>query len=377
MNISIYGTDDFGAYCKDNILKNSNKVLNVVSFIGDGKDRTFQGIPVISIDELLKRYKKDIDCVLMAVKNPDEMYTVAQRLYNNDIINTYLIPEYAYKSRLDIVDKDGLFNDNVINMWSLKTILRYLEVHVVDHCNLNCSGCSHFSSLESEESFTSFESFQYDMTRLSQLFRRISKIRLMGGEPLLNPKLFKYIEFTRERFPYSDIRVVTNGLLITKADNNLIKTMRVNNVSFDISFYRPLVGIRKEIEMFLIKHDIRYGFSDEITHFSKFVSLKGSSNPKTVHDFCKIKGCHFLREGRLSQCAFPLIIDKFNNHFNVNLPTSGGYDIHNRGHSSWELVKLMDSPMEFCKYCVESPKASEWKIFNREVNICDWVIDER
>jgi hypothetical protein len=39
--------------------------------------------------------------------------------------------------------------------------MKYLEHHIVDHCNLNCIGCSHFSPL-AEKWFEDFETFKLD-----------------------------------------------------------------------------------------------------------------------------------------------------------------------------------------------------------------------
>ena len=110
-------------------------------------------------------------------------------------------------------EEDVGFNDIFIEVDSSKPVLNYVECHISYHCNLKCKGCSHFSNI-AEPEFPNFEQFQNDMQRLGELFRNIEKIRLLGGEPLLNPELPKYIECCRKIFPLCDMRVVTNGLLI-------------------------------------------------------------------------------------------------------------------------------------------------------------------
>jgi len=67
-------------------------------------------------------------------------------------------------------------------------LLRF-EVHVTDHCNLNCAGCFHFSNI-SPVSFLDIKQFQNDCEQLSKLTGgKCDRIHLMGGEPLLNPSL--------------------------------------------------------------------------------------------------------------------------------------------------------------------------------------------
>jgi ABC-2 type transport system ATP-binding protein len=72
------------------------------------------------------------------------------------------------------------------------------EVHLVEHCNLNCKGCYHFSPLAKEE-FLFLTEWEKDCKQLSTLFKdRIGHISLMGGEPLLHPDICEFMRITRE-----------------------------------------------------------------------------------------------------------------------------------------------------------------------------------
>lgn len=46
--------------------------------------------------------------------------------------------------------------------------IRYLEHHIVDHCNLKCNGCSHFSGL-ADEWFENFDDFRKDFLKLKEI----------------------------------------------------------------------------------------------------------------------------------------------------------------------------------------------------------------
>ena len=90
------------------------------------------------------------------------------------------------------------------------------EVHIVEHCNLNCKQCAHFSPL-AEKSYLPVERYERDCRRLSELFRgEMSSILLLGGEPLLHPQITEIMRVTREAFPVGRIRIVTNGILLPK-----------------------------------------------------------------------------------------------------------------------------------------------------------------
>ena len=88
------------------------------------------------------------------------------------------------------------------------------EIHLTDHCNLNCQMCDHFSPL-AEEYYLDLQDFQKQMERLSFLFHNEAQfIRLLGGEPLLHPDVVSFFPITRACFPETDIKLYTNGLLL-------------------------------------------------------------------------------------------------------------------------------------------------------------------
>lgn len=105
-------------------------------------------------------------------------------------------------------------------------VLDYVEIEITEFCNLNCRGCCDFSNLAKEKKFYELPEFTKDMTRLTELFSGINKIRLMGGEPLLNPRLTEYIQTSRALFPASDIRIVSNGLLIPKLGDDVLRCIK-------------------------------------------------------------------------------------------------------------------------------------------------------
>lgn len=76
-----------------------------------------------------------------------------------------------------------------------KNKIRFI-VDIVDHCNLNCKSCGHFSPL-APHSFLDIETLESDLKRLSELLRgNIHCFELMGGEVLLHPQLYDFINIT-------------------------------------------------------------------------------------------------------------------------------------------------------------------------------------
>ena len=112
-------------------------------------------------------------------------------------------------------------------------MINYIETHLVDHCNLKCKGCSHFSGLAPEQ-FISVDSFYNQMERLSQI-TNIRTLRLMGGEPLLHPKMVDFFVVARSFFPDSEIVLVSNGILLNTLSDEQIHLLNENNIALCIS----------------------------------------------------------------------------------------------------------------------------------------------
>ena len=92
-----------------------------------------------------------------------------------------------------------------------KPFLNYLEINIVDQCNLNCKGCAHFSNI-CDNNFVLLDKYKHDLEMIAEKFC-LYNFRLLGGEPLLHPQLSELVDTTRKILPNSRIIIVTNGLL--------------------------------------------------------------------------------------------------------------------------------------------------------------------
>src|SRR5574344_1878229 len=163
--------------------------------------------------------------------NPDDIYNyfISIGFDHNDIL---FVPIEMIKGR-ESIDTSKFYNYGSV------TYLDYIEININDHCNMNCKGCSHFAPL-APTSFKDFNVFFKDIKRLKELIPHIFKIRIMGGEPFLNPELKKYVRAIKEVYPYTDLRIVTNGLLLKNIDDEILDFIKNNDVMLDISVYPPL-----------------------------------------------------------------------------------------------------------------------------------------
>src|SRR5690349_1457484 len=87
-----------------------------------------------------------------------------------------------------------------------------LELHAANACNLTCESCSHFSN-SGHKGHLRLE----DAEAWMQAWKgRVQPdlLRILGGEPTLNPKLPELIELVARQWPESRIGLTTNGFFL-------------------------------------------------------------------------------------------------------------------------------------------------------------------
>lgn len=238
--------------------------------------------------------------------------------------------------------------------------LIYLELHLTDHCNLNCKGCFHFSPIAPAH-YTDSDQYINDLTRLSQLFRTIRTIRLMGGEPLLHPNADQFIYTTRNAFPKSRIQLVTNGILLPKATQAFWQACRDTGTTIDLILYPPS---RKKLDAFqdLCNRESVALRTCQVDFFKAYCNFKGDSPKHDTFTRCDIGfNCIYLQAGRLYTCAMSTLIQHFNKKFDLRFPTDKGIDIHSSGTTGRNSLMKLSKPVETCKWCSDKPTSFAWQ----------------
>lgn len=250
--------------------------------------------------------------------------------------------------------------------------LKYLEFHLADHCNLNCAHCTMFSGLVSGEKYADFNRTKEGMEKLSEFINHIRTIRLMGGEPLLSPILADYLFLVRKIYPYSEIRIVTNGILIRRLNKIEIEAIKATKAIIDISFYPPMKKTINEIIIFLKENQIEFRLSEEAKQFRIIYDvINGPANHTKEENFamCTWKNnCVNLHEHQLATCFVPFVIPYLSDHFNLKIKVSGTIDLFDKNLTTKKLLDILkNKPLDLCQYCaVYQSEHVSWKAVNEK-----------
>ena len=263
-----------------------------------------------------------------------------------------------------------------------KKNLDEISIDICSSCNLNCRGCDHFSPL-AEYSVYDLAQFEKDIKRLSELSNKnIGIIKLMGGEPLLNPDILQYCNIVRKFFPNTDIRIVSNGILIDKQVPEFYMKIRELNVIIEYTNYPINLNYSKFDEI-----SERYGIcirtfsrNHETLKTSYKVPLDLNGKQDIYSNFLNCfhaSNCLFLKNGKLYTCTVAPNIEYFNKYFHKNIPLSkkDGIDIY-KAKNIEKVLKFLAKPIPFCKYCNVNRRTfnNKWGISNRDIS--EWIEED-
>ncbi len=251
-----------------------------------------------------------------------------------------------------------------------KILLPVLEIHVTDHCNLNCKGCSHFSNI-ADEFFITAQELRESLTLATKKFKILS-FALIGGEPLLHPNLAELISIARDILPNTRIVITTNGLLINSITENLWEVIIKNNIYIDVSKY-PINSSYFTSLLDEIAQRNALGHVYVKNYFRKYLNLKGNSNRYLTYGQCYAKHCVLIKGKFLYKCPFSLYVKYFNKKFEQRIPVSEGLNLEIA--SNKKIKYFLDNSIEACSYCsfLDDDIASfSWQL--SEYSQEDWCI---
>jgi hypothetical protein len=211
-----------------------------------------------------------------------------------------------------------------------------------------------------EPEMPTIKSFSSDINCLSRVLHA-DVIRLLGGEPLLNPAITKFLAAAKASGIADQVMVTTNGLLLHRVDDEFWE--HVDSILLNLY---PGFELDKRLDRFQ-KQAQANGTQLWINPVSTFRTIVVTApHPmdwvtRKIFETCAdvhISHCHMIHEGKLYKCAVPPFLPRYLSKLGIDDydPALDGFDFHNAVDLYSNLRDYLTSrqPMEACRYCLGS-----------------------
>jgi hypothetical protein len=234
-----------------------------------------------------------------------------------------------------------------------RIVTRSLEVHITDHCNLRCEQCCSLSPF--------LPPWYEDPERLRRDFaaaRRVlapTFLKLVGGEPLLHPRLLDCLTVAREADLAGIVSITTNGLLAHKMPDRFWELLDHLTLSL---YPRPrltdehLALIRDRAERFGVTLNVKV--QDQFQQMTLDAPRTDEGETAEVFAACWLRHrCHMVRDGWFFLCTRPPHFDTYF-HMDGALSRQDGVFLHDGPGLVDELKAYLErvEPLQSCRLCV-------------------------
>lgn len=200
----------------------------------------------------------------------------------------------------------------------------HCELIVADHCNIACRACNHGSPRVSKWNLTP-EDAERDLARLAPVYH-VKELRIIGGEPTLNPRLDEILRVARQSGIADRIRMVTNGAMLEKLSEegwallDEVEISRYPGVELDPAKLDQIRARARKVGTSLIE--------STYTHFrATYISTRTDDDfAEKIFRQCKIGSvwaCHGIYRGQLYKCPQSIYAPDLTGRERVD-----GFDFH-------------------------------------------------
>ncbi len=228
-----------------------------------------------------------------------------------------------------------------------------LELIVSDHCNISCRQCNHASPVRRKWNATPQDA-ERDLQCLTGIYQA-NYLRLIGGEPVLNPHLADIICVAAKADVAEKLILVSNGILLDRLSDDVFAMLDEVEVS-----YYPNVGLSDAaIDAIRLRGarlgtgvraakypEFRYSFSSQVLNDDALV--------EQVWRGCRIAniwGCHAVYKGQIFRCPQSIYASGVRKNA---CDSKDGLTLSQDADFQHKLLAFLNSssPLDACQNCV-------------------------
>lgn len=357
-DIFLYGAGNGGRTLLSKIREFYDEDVNVEGFIDRQKTGSVEGVPVYRIEDIAKD-----KTILVTLINFDKALEVAVWLKEQGFDDIWWHDFEVWHRRRKYM---SFIKDQCISCkgWT-KDTMYHIEMHIMDECNLNCAGCAHFSPILPKGK-PDTDKRLHDIELAAKKMPSLMRFRILGGEPLMNDEITKFIDKALSVWQDAEVSVCTNGLLIPSLPEDVLLHFAKTNVNIIVTEYRPTLKIEDKIRATLDKYNIRHDFW--LRNDTFVIPLEASPSD----DWCCISNrCVAVADGKISRCPTLMYVPYLNEKFGLTFPQEGVYDLENTDMTAGQLKTAMTEEVPLCRYCRDYRE--DWHTCGSQPQVTDFV----
>ncbi len=194
--------------------------------------------------------------------------------------------------------------------------LRSIDVLVTERCSMKCQDCSnlmqYYEKPKNIDRSRIINEIQEILSKLDHLF----EIRLIGGEPFLNPDIYEIINFATGLESVSYVVLYTNATVKLDKDRLLTSSRNFNKLSFSITDYGEKLSRQlPQVKVLLDELQITYRIHlpEWWTDSGSIININRTEQElKELFQNCCGKNLFTLSDNKLYRCPFAANADRLN-----------------------------------------------------------------
>lgn len=227
-----------------------------------GEDVLYMGIPIIAPEDL----EEHIDDIIL-IASADFFYEIKDYLEDMgcknyfDIWKLLCLPIEKTKisaRACEMLDNKELYYNTKIALPDTNSVhIVHMGLTVSECCTLKCRDCSFLMQYYHNPRNIDIGKYKYCVDRFLDIVDMVTEIRPIGGEPFINPEMYKVLDWYHDNNKIGSLDVYTNGTIIP--NERIIQSLKYDKVKVHISDYNAVnkESLEKLVEL-LKKEKIKY-----------------------------------------------------------------------------------------------------------------------
>ena len=233
-----------------------------------------------------------------------------------------------------------------------------IQFAAAHHCNLRCADCLTLSPY-APPGFPSPETVAADLAHLGAVLHA-REMRILGGEPLLNPQLGQLTTLARQSGIGDAVTLFSNGLLLSRMDEAVWRDLDLLNLSIYPEAPPPAAALDRALAQ-AQQYGTRVRLFRRHQFYTRIVSGPHELDATTrlLYRTCRAahyEHCHWVSDGWLYKCATPLFLSGYLAKLGRGDydPRQDGVKLH-AGPGLFDDVSrylLSSEPLVCCRHCL-------------------------